>query len=173
LLDVGGNTGKWALACVRHNPEVVVTILDRQAQLDLALTEARKQGFEGRVRGANMDLLDHSLPYPKDQDVVWMSQFLSCFGEADVKELLCRAVAALSPKGEVHILETLWDRQPHDGAAFTLQQTSLYFASMANGVSRIYDTASLEACCNDAGLKVSERVDALGTSHTLLRCVRA
>ncbi|MDR2473132.1 MAG: SAM-dependent methyltransferase, partial [Tannerella sp.] len=35
LLDVGGNTGRWALRCVAHNSEVAVTVMDLPQQLGL------------------------------------------------------------------------------------------------------------------------------------------
>ena len=35
LLDVGGNTGRWALQCVGYNPDVHVTIMDLPQQIGL------------------------------------------------------------------------------------------------------------------------------------------
>jgi hypothetical protein len=76
----------------------------------------------------------------------------------------------LVPGGRIFVLETFWDRQKYAGASYNLQQTSLYFASMANGVSRIYDFASIRDCITLAGLTIDEVHDGLGVSHTLLGC---
>jgi ubiquinone/menaquinone biosynthesis C-methylase UbiE len=117
-----------------------------------------------------LNLLDHDQPFPGNFDVVWMSQLLSCFSQADMTQLLRRSAQALKPGGKLFILETFWDRQKYFGAAYNLQQTSLYFASIANGVSRIYDFDSVGACVREAGLHIQEVVDGLGVGHTLLVC---
>ena len=36
ILDIGGNTGKWAIACTKFNPDVQVTIMDLPGQLSMA-----------------------------------------------------------------------------------------------------------------------------------------
>jgi hypothetical protein len=168
LLDVGGNTGRWALKLAA---EVPVTILDHPGQLDVALAAAKTLGLEGRVRGAAMDLLDHARAFPEGFDAVWMSQFLCCFGPGDIEQLLRRGAAALSPDGRLYILETFPDRQPNAVARFCLDATSLYFTCMANGTSRMYPTAELLACVERAGLVVEDDLH-LGLSHTLLVCRR-
>ena len=168
LLDVGGNTGLWARACCRHDPDVEVTILDHPAQLALAAENARQDGFGDRVHGRPMDLLDHTVPFPSGFDAVWMSQFLDCFPETDIVALLTRGREALAPGGRVFVLETCWDRQPHPAARDAVIATSLYFSCMANGTSRMYHSDDLRACLAQAGLRVLEE-DQLGY-HTLFTC---
>jgi hypothetical protein len=168
LLDVGGNTGLWARACCRHDPQVEVTILDHPAQLALATENARQDGFGDRVRGLAMDLLDHAVPFPPGFDGVWMSQFLDCFPETDIVALLKRGREALTPGGRVFVLETCWDRQPHLAARDAVIATSLYFSCMANGTSRMYHSDDLRECMAQAGLRVLAE-EQLGY-HTLFTC---
>ena len=79
LLDVGGNTGRFALKTVSFNPDVQVTIMDLPQQLGLMKNNiAGKQGAD-RIGGYPANLLDASVPFPKGFDVIWMSQFLDCF----------------------------------------------------------------------------------------------
>jgi len=170
LLDVGGNTGKWAVLCAEHHPSVEVTLLDGAPQIERALARATHAGVSARVHGTVVDLLDHAQEFPRGFDVVWMSQLLSCFAKADIVSILKRSARALAPGGRVVVLETFWDRQKYAGASYNLQQTSLYFASMANGKSRIYDFDSIRECVSEAGLNLEEVHDGLGVSHTLLRC---
>jgi tRNA1(Val) A37 N6-methylase TrmN6 len=66
LLDVGGNTGKWAIECARHSPEVAVTILDLPGQADMAQRNVEALGLQGRIAIQSCDLLDHSRPLPTD-----------------------------------------------------------------------------------------------------------
>ena len=44
IVDVGGNTGKWALKCVEYDPDVKVTIVDLPGQLGLARQPLKKKG---------------------------------------------------------------------------------------------------------------------------------
>lgn len=169
ILDIGGNTGKWALQCVKHNPDVTVTIMDLPGQLGLAKEEVEKAGYGGRVIFHAGNLLDESQPFPKGFDVIWMSQFLDCFSDAEIVSILSRCHAALNEKGVVFILELFWDRQRFKASAFALQQTSLYFTTMANGNSQMYNSEVFLKCVEQAGFNVVNKVD-LGITHTMLKC---
>ena len=91
LLEPGGNTGKWAVALTRASRETSVTILDYQGQIDVAMKYAKENGVSDRVDAKAIDLLDHTIEFPKAYDAVWMSQFLDCFKPSDIVSLLKRA----------------------------------------------------------------------------------
>jgi SAM-dependent methyltransferase len=169
ILDVGGNTGKFAIACTQRAPEVSVTIVDLPGQLAIAGENARAAGVGDRVDGVGMDLLDHRQPLPSGYDAVWMSQFLDCFPEQDIVELIRRGAAALAPGGRLYINETCWDRQPNEVGRLCLHATSIYFTIIANGTSRMYHSEDLLRCIGEAGLEV-ESDRSLGTVHTLFVC---
>ena len=162
VLDVGGNTGRFALQAAKS---LQVTTLDHPAQLQLLKANALKAGVT--VNTAPIDLLDHAQPFPTDFDAVWLSQLLDCFPEADITELLRRSKHALNAKGRIYVLEPLWDRQPHALARFNVVATSLYFSCIANGTSRMYHSGDLLECARAAGLKVADDKP-LGHWHTLL-----
>jgi ubiquinone/menaquinone biosynthesis C-methylase UbiE len=170
LLDVGGNTGKWALHCLAQDPDVEITVLDHAGQLERLYQNAVAAGLEARLQTVALDLLDHGRAFPTGFDVVWMSQFLDCFGESDIVRLLERGTAALAPGGRLCIMEAFLDRQPNDVAELCLQGTSLYFACMANGTSRMYHSQEFLALIASVGLRVASDA-AIGMSHTLLVCV--
>ncbi len=170
LLDVGGNTGKWALHCLAKDAEVEITVLDHPGQVTRLMQNAVAAGLDARLRTVALDLLDHDRPFPTGYDVVWMSQFLDCFGEPDITRLLERGAAALVPGGRLCIMEAFWDRQPNDVAELCLQGTSLYFSCMANGTSRMYHSQDLLELIASAGLRVVSD-EPIGHSHTLLTCV--
>lgn len=172
LLDVGGNTGKWAIQCTRYSPEVAVTILDLPGQADVARQNVEALGLQERIAIQSCDLLDHSRPLPTGFDAIWMSQFLVCFGEADVRALLERAAAALGPDGRLYILDTFWDRQDHEISAYCLQAFSLYFTCLANGCSRMYKAADIAAMVEAAGLSVERVSGTLGICSSLMICRR-
>ena len=173
ILDVGGNTGRFALRCVAHDPEVRVTIADLPQQLDLAREAVRQTGLAQRIEFSAVDLLDDAQPLPPGHDVIWMSQLLDCFSPPQIVSILRRCADALGQGGSVKILELLWDRQPNPTAAFCLQQTSLYFAYIANGNSQMYHSADLLRCISESGLTVVEQRDQVGQYHTWIKCRRA
>lgn len=173
LLDVGGNTGRWAMQCVGYDPTVRVTIADLPPQLELARAALPPGDGSERVTFHPVDLLDERQELPGGYEVVWMSQFLDCFSEAQIVSILKRAARALGDNGTLHILELFWDRQPNETAAFCLQQTSLYFACIANGNSQMYHSEDLLRCLREAGLQVIEQRDQVGQFHTWLKCRRA
>jgi len=170
LLDVGGNTGKWAVFCMTRDPAVEVTVLDHPGQVERLQQNAVAAGVGDRLRSVVMNLLDHKIAFPTGFDVVWMSQFLDCFGEPDILQLLLRGKAALGPGGRLCVMESFWDRQPNDVAELCVQGTSLYFSCMANGTSRMYHSADFQELIAKAGLRI-QADEEIGHSHTLLTCV--
>lgn len=172
LLDVGGNTGKWALQCVKHNPAVQVTIADLPGQLRMAEKNLSKEPGADRVHYHAVDLLDPKSSLPSGHDAIWMSQFLDCFSQEQIVSILKRAASAMDGGARLYILETYWNRQKHEAAAFCLQQTSLYFTCMANGNSQMYHSDDMKKCLDKAGLKIEKDLDHLGISHTLFVCVK-
>lgn len=173
LMDIGANTGKWTLHCLRHDPQVTVTLVDLPVQLEVARTNIAAAGLSERTRLHAIDLLNDPTPLPDGQDVVWMSQFLSCFTLAQIEQLFGRATGSLAEEGEVLVLDTFWDRQRHAAASYCLINTSPYFTAMANGNSKIYRASEYIACAEAAGLRLVDIVDGLGLSHSLLRFKRA
>ena len=171
LYDVGGNTGKWALQCVGYDPEVEVTILDLPQQI--ALMKEHVAGNEGadRIRGYGIDLLDESSLFPQrigGLDAIWMSQFLDCFSMPQIVSILKRAKRAMTSRTHLFIMETLWDRQRYETAAFCLTMTSLYFTAMANGNSKMYHTEDLAQCIHEAGMEIEHIYDHLGLGHSVI-----
>lgn len=173
LLDLGGNTGKWAIQCARYSPEVAVTILDHPGQVSVAERDIEQLGLGNRITCRAVDLLDHSQPLPLGFDAVWMSQFLVCFAEEDALQLLRRSAAAMAPESRLYILDTFWDRQEHEASRHSLQALSLYFTCLANGRSRMYKATDIIDMLHAAGLEVERESGILGVCSTLLTCRQA
>ncbi|WP_410498058.1 class I SAM-dependent methyltransferase [Chitinibacter sp. S2-10] len=169
LMDVGANTGKWAMLCLNYDPQVEMTLVDLPIQLNVAQQNLSGAGLIGRVSLAPRDLLDPALSFPKGHDAIWMSQFLSCFSLVEIGKILARAAESLDNGGSLFILDTCWDRQQFDIAAYCLINTSPYFTAMASGNSKIYRADEYIACAEQAGLQVTQIWDGLGISHSLLQ----
>jgi len=170
ILDIGGNTGNWAIACAQYAPDIQITIMDLPGQLDIASKKIEEAGIGKQVSFVSANILDKGQNFPEGYDAIWMSQFLDCFSEEEIISILKRCHTALSDDGSVFILETFWDRQKFKVASFCLQQTSLYFTAMANGNSQMYHSETFINCIHKAGLQISEQIDNIGLGHTLLKC---
>ena len=132
---------------------------------------AGKEGCE-RIKGHGINLLDPNAYFPKREeglDAIWMSQFLDCFSMDEIISILTRAKTAMNENTRIYIMETLWDRQRFEPAAFCLTMTSLYFTAIANGNSKMYNTEDMQYCIEKAGLEIEEIFDGLGQGHSILK----
>ena len=170
LMDVGGNTGRWALQCVQHSPDVEVTVVDLPQQIEMMRQQTAGRPGADRICGYAANMLDDNCPLPDDKiyDAIWMSQFLDCFGEEEIVSILRRAAAVMVPDTRLYIMETFWNRQRFDTAALCLAQTSLYFTAIANGNSKMYHSDDMVRLVQEAGLEVEEIHDFLGLGHSVM-----
>ncbi len=143
VMDVGANTGKFSCAALAYNSEV------------------------------ELHLVDPALALPSNMDVIWMSQFLSCFSESAIATILQRAADALAPNGQLLIMDTFWDRQRYDIASYCLINTSPYFTAMASGNSKVYESGDYVRLAQAAGMKLLTTRDNIGYCHSLLRFAKA
>lgn len=107
-MDIGGNTGKWALACVTASDSVAITIVDLPGQLQMAMQNISAAGYGHRVQYAACNVLDPESRLPEGFDAIWMSQFLDCFSEDEIVSILRKCEAALRARRKcVHPRNTL------------------------------------------------------------------
>ena len=102
-----------------------------------------------------------------------MSQLLDCFAEDEIVAILHKVRAALPPNGRLLILELFWDRQRFEAAAFSLQQTSLYFSLRRQRQQPDVRLRGFPGPAAAAGLAVTQVTDGVGRFHTLLECTAA
>lgn len=172
LVDIGTNTGKFAILVAQSDPNIQVTLVDLPDQLEMAVHNVETAGCSDRITANAMNLLDADLNFPSGFDVYWMSQLLSCFGKDDAVSILTRVADAMSDESRLFILETCWDRQKHEAAAYSLVNTSPYFTCMATGNSKMYHSDELLDCISKAGLEVLQITDNLSICHSMFECSR-
>jgi len=170
ILDVGGNTGKWASKCVEHSKTVEVTIMDLPQQLEMMKNQTKELPDAHRIHEYPVNLLDKNTSFPKNFDVIWMSQFLDCFSEEEITDILTRASKSMSTNSILFIMETFWDRQKFETGSFCLTQISLYFTALANGNSKMYHSDDMTKCVHNAGLEIEKIHDGLGLGHSIIQC---
>ena len=91
---------------------------------------------------------------PKGFDVIWMSQFLCCFSEEEIQNILHVAKGSLGKNSRLFILDTFLDKQKNPVAEYILRMTSLYFTCFANGNSKVYHSNTIINCIKKAVLAV-------------------
>ena len=172
IMDVGGNTGRFAQRAVAYNEDVKVTIVDLPQQIGLMRKAVAGMPGEERIDARPMNVLERENDFPTDvnPDIIWMSQFLDCFSEEEILSILSRVKKSMHPGARLLIMETFWDRQKYEPASFCLTMTSLYFTAMANGNSKMYHSDDMIRLVREAGLEVEEIHDGLGQGHSILVC---
>jgi hypothetical protein len=170
LFDIGGNTAKWAIRCCKHDPDVMVTIIDLPGQTAAAEQNAGAAGYGDRISVYPCNVLDPAALIPQGADTVWMSQFLDCFSLEEVTAILTKIRAATEAAADIFVLEPLWDMQRFEASAYSLQAASLYFTVMANGNSKMYRFGELTRAIEQAGFELKAAHHDLGSHcYSLLR----
>jgi SAM-dependent methyltransferase len=170
VLDIGGNTGRFARALQERAPAVEVCIVDLPSQVNATRDSVREGGNDGRIGFHAMDVLEADAAFPRGFDVIWVSQFLDCFAPPQIIDLLVRMREALSPGGALLVMEPCPDNQRFAASSYSLIATSLYFACIANGNSRMYCTSDWRGFFTAAGLTLVAEHGPLGICQTLFHC---
>lgn len=168
VMDIGANTGKWSLKCMEYDKKVELGLVDLGVQLNVAKQNIEEANFGDRATYHEMDIRDPKNTLPKGYDIIWMSQFLDCFSDEQIVDILKKCHAAAGENTMIYINETFWDLQDFEISAFALQMTSLYFTTMANGCSQMYDSKVFFKLIDQAGFKIVEQHNMQGIAHTLL-----
>jgi len=173
VMDIGANTGKFSLAALGANAGVKLHLVDLPGQLAVADKALQGAGLRERASLHPTNLLDDAAALPDGMDLIWMSQFLSCFSEEAIASIFRRVAAALAPNGQVLVMDTFWDRQRYDIAAYCLINTSPYFNNLASGNSKVYESEDYVRLAKAAGLDLLTARDGIGYCHSLLRFAKA
>jgi hypothetical protein len=168
VMDIGANTGKWSLKCLVYDKDVELGLVDLGVQLNVAKQNIVDANFGDRATYHEMDIRLPENKLPEGYDIIWMSQFLDCFSDEQIVSILKKCHAAAGENTTVFINETFWDLQDFEISAFALQMTSLYFTTMANGCSQMYDSKVFFKLIDEAGFKIVEQHNMRGIAHTLI-----
>ena len=167
IMDIGGNTGKFALELCKHDQTIEITIVDLKNQLLAAEKRIDANNFSGRVTFFEQDMLSKDITLPQKNEIIWMSQFLDCFSEFQIEDILNNITKVMDKNTRVLIVETFWDNQKFDAAEHCLLGTSLYFTCIANGNSRMYSEKDFKAIISKTQLQITNQYT-VGEYHTLL-----
>lgn len=169
ILDIGGNTGKFATLFAASSPDIEITIMDLPQQIKLAKQTIYEKNIQN-ISTYEANILLEETVIPKDFDIYWMSQFLDCFKEEQIIFILKKLKESMSEKSEICIMEPFWDKQNNETAAYCVINTSPYFTAMANGYSKMFKYTDFIKFLSQAGLNIIETIDDIGLCQTIIRC---
>lgn len=121
LLDLGGGPGVYAIEFARRRPDLRAVILDKPCTAAVARETIALAGLADRVAVKPGDAFtdDWGGPY----DLVFTSNVLHIYSEADNRRLVARAAAALAPGGRLVVKDLFVDpgrTTPAAGALFAV-----------------------------------------------------
>lgn len=111
MLDIGGNSGEFALQLCRRHAALQATIFDLPLVCEIGLAHLLPEPEAARIGFRSGDL--RSDPLPEGHDLVSFKSMLHDWPQEDADRFLAAAVQALEPGGRLMIFE----RGPIDAVA--------------------------------------------------------
>jgi SAM-dependent methyltransferase len=124
LLDLGGGPGTYALAFLKRNPSLRVTLCDRAPALAVAKEIATTVPQGRRLSHLPLDFVAKSIP--GRYDVIWFSNVLHIYSPEENRRLFRKMAKALAPGGRLLIQDAFL----HDANGLHPQEASLFAVTM-------------------------------------------
>lgn len=154
LLDVGGGTGIYAIACLRQHPDLKAIVFDRPEVLKVAAEFGQQYGVADRLTLHAGDMFADPLPAA---DVILLSNVLHDWDVAECERLVKRCAAALPGGGRLLIHDVFLNDNLDGPLPVALYSASLF--SLTEG--RAYSGQEYRNWLHLAGLTPSEIVPTL------------
>ncbi len=155
LLDVGGGTGIYSVACLRRNPQLRAVVWDRPEVLKVAREFAESYGVADRLECRPGDMFRD--PLPPDCDVMLLSNILHDWDVPECRALVGRCAEALPPGGRLLIHDVFLNDALDGPLPIALYSAALF--ALTEG--RAYSAAEYRDWLGAAGLTASEVVPTL------------
>lgn len=98
-----------------------------------------------------------------------MSQFLDCFEDEQIEQILLKVKKSMNKNSQVFIMEPFWDRQNNEIASYCVINTSPYFTAMANGYSKMFRYSDFEKILKKLDFEILEVIDNIGLCQSIIR----
>lgn len=158
LLDVGGGSGIYSIACLRRNPDLKAIVFDRQEVLKVAGEFGEQYGVSARLHLEAGDMFAEILPAA---DAVLLSNILHDWDEPDCLKLISRCAQALPSGGKLFIHDVFLNDALDGPLPVALYSTALF--SLTEG--RAYSAGEYRNWLIEAGFNVAAQVE-----PTLIHC---
>lgn len=154
LLDIGGGTGLFSIACLRKNPELRAIVWDRPEVLKVAAEMAEAHGVGERLECQPGDMFTDAVPVA---DVMLLSNVLHDWDVPQCRELIARSAAALPSGGRLLIHDVFLNDALDGPLPIALYSAALF--CMTEG--RAYSAAEYRGWLSSAGLKPQSLIPTL------------
>jgi predicted O-methyltransferase YrrM len=158
LLDVGGGTGLYSVACLRKNPHLHAVVWDRPEVLKVAAEMAAAYGVSDRLECRPGDMFKDALP--AGADVVLLPNVLHDWDVPECRALIRRCAAGLPPGGLLLIHDVFLNDALDGPLPVALYSAALF--CLTEG--RAYSAAEYRAWLTEAGLTP------VAVTPTLIHC---
>jgi hypothetical protein len=155
LLDVGGGTGIYSIACLQKNPRLRAIVWDRPEVLKVTREMADAHGVADRLDTRSGDMFAD--PVPGAADVHLLSNVLHDWDVPACRALIGRCAAALPAGGRLLIHDVFLNDDLGGPLAIALYSAAL--SSLTEG--RAYSAAEYRVWLAEAGLAANEVVPTL------------
>jgi hypothetical protein len=145
LLDVGGGTGLYSIACLQRHPQLRAVVWDRPAVLRVAAEQATAHGVADRLECRPGDMFADRVP---EADVVLLSNVLHDWDVPQCRALLGRCAAALPAGGRLLVHDVFLNDALDGPLPVALYSAALF--CLTEG--RAYSAAEYRAWLAEAGL---------------------
>lgn len=158
LLDIGGGTGIYAIACLQKNPHLKAVVWDRKEVLKVAGEMAVSYGVADRLDLVPGDMFADPVPAA---DVMLLSNILHDWDGPECLRLLKRCADALPAGGRALVHDVYLDDDL--GGPFAVAMYSAALFTLTEG--RAYSSSEYRQWLMTAGLKPAAAV-----TPTLVHC---
>lgn len=148
LLDIGGGSGAYTIALLRHNPRLRAVLFDFPSVVAIAASHVAEAGLDDRVALVSGNFYEDDLP--PGCDAALLSAIIHQNSPRQNVELYEKIHRALEPQGVLLIRDHIMDAartQPADGALFALNM----LVNTAAGDT--YTFAEVETTLRQAGFE--------------------
>ena len=157
LLDVGGGTGIYSIACLQANRKLKAIVLDRPEVLNITAEFAKQAGVHKRLTCQPADMFTDPLP---EADVILLSNVLHDWDVPECRQLLQRCANCLLSGGQLVIHDVFLNDNLDGPLPIALYSAALF--TLTEG--RAYSAREYREWLTDCGMIP-------GTiSETLIHC---
>jgi len=161
LLDVGGGTGIYSIACLKRHPNLRTIVWDRPQVLKVAREFAQTEGLGERIEFLPGDMFAD--PVPAGCDVILLSNILHDWDVPECRALVSRLAAALPRGGRLLIHDAFLNDALDGPLAVALFSLNVYCVTEG----RAYSGAEYRTWLSEAGLQAEPIVPTLADCGVL------